>query len=125
MGPFTLNKLNDLNNAYFEKQTVPKKMTGGRDYKISVTMTNTGQTVWSSDRYSLALVDSKLLPISFNPFGIGYVDVPHSVPPGSSVTFEINVTAPTTPNYYPVQFSVMESGRPFGNPTPVTDILVR
>jgi len=113
-----------LNNSNFMSQEVPKKMTGGRQYKIAVTMLNNGQTAWTKDRYVLALVDSKMLPISLNPWGLGYVEVPETTLPGGVVRFEFNVTAPTTPNYYPIQFSIMESGRPFGNPTPVVDVLV-
>ncbi|MEO6695363.1 MAG: NBR1-Ig-like domain-containing protein [Ignavibacteria bacterium] len=113
-----------LNNSSFITQKISKKMTGGREYKVSVTMSNNGQTAWTKDRYALALVDSKMLPISFNPWDLGYVEVPETVLPGSLVTFEFNIKAPTSPNYYPVQFSIMESGRPFGTSTPVVDILV-
>jgi len=113
-----------LNNSNFVEQKIPTKMTSGREYKISITMSNNGQNAWTKERYALALIDSKMLPISLNPWDMGYVEVPETVWPGTLVTFEFNVKAPYTSNYYPLQFSIMESGRPFGSPTPVVDVLV-
>lgn len=113
-----------MNNSNFTSQKIPNKMASGREYKISVTMMNNGQSTWVPDKYTLSLVDSKALPISLNAWDVGYVSVPHEIPPGSSVTFTFNVKAPATANYYPMQFSLMESGRPFGNVTPAVNIQV-
>jgi len=113
-----------LNSSNFIEQRIPMKMTSGTEYKISITMSNNGQTAWTKDRYALALIDSKMLPMSFNTWDVGYVEVPETVWPGTLVTFEFNVKAPTTENIYPLQFSIMESGRPFGTPTPAVEVSV-
>jgi YD repeat-containing protein len=77
-----------LNDAQFVSQSVPQSMTGGESYNVSVSLRNTGQTMWTANR--LYRLGSK------NGFAWGRarVALPHDVGPGEVVTFNFNIIAP-------------------------------
>lgn len=93
-------------NAGFTGQMVPSTMTGGQDYTVTVTMQNTGGTVWTSSplaQYSLGAVN----PQDNTTWGMSRIDIDsgETVAQGSSKTFTFTVTAPNPPsNNYTYDF---------------------
>ncbi len=113
------------NNSTFTNQSVPIIMETNQNYPVSVSFTNSGNSTWTKDRYRLVFVDSKMLPISINPWSTGYVDLPETIPPGGTAVFSFNVKAPSSPNSYSFQVSMMESNNPFGTSSPALQIYVK
>lgn len=117
-GDFTPNvSVKDgVNNAQFVSQTVPSAMTPGQTYAVSVTMQNTGNTTWTAGAlYNLGSQN----PQDNTTWGLLRVPVPNSVAPGANVTFNFNVTAPTTPNTYNFQWRMVQDNVEwFGDFTP-------
>jgi hypothetical protein len=97
-----------VRNAAFVSQSVPTTMAAGASYPVSITVQNTGATVWtSSEKYRLG---------SQNPTdnviwgGFNRVLLPASVDPGGTVTFNFKVTAPSSPGTYNFQWRMLQEG---------------
>lgn len=105
-------------NAAFVSQTVPTVMQAGQTYPVSVTMTNTGPVTWTSeDLYSLGARN----PQDNSIWGAnsGRTNLPEPVAPNQTVTFNFNVTAPSTPGSYNFQRQMVKDGLSwFGATTP-------
>jgi RHS repeat-associated protein len=96
------------NNAAFVSQSVPPVMSPGQSYAVTVTMSNTGTTTWSTAGYRLA---SKNPADNLN-WGLNRVPVPATAPSANSViSFEI--TAPSTPGTYNFQWQMGQTGVEF------------
>ena len=94
-----------LNDAAFVSQSVPSPMTPGQTYPVSVTMTNTGNVTWTSaSLYRLGAQN----PQDNSTWGLLRVELPNSVAPGASVTFNFTITAPSTVGYYNFQWRMVE-----------------
>ena len=65
--------------------------------RVSVTFENTGTTTWATD-------DFYHLRESSGNWGVATVPMPHDVEPGESVTFEVDVTAPSALGSYPMRW---------------------
>jgi hypothetical protein len=75
--------------AAFVSQSVPLSLTSGSSAPVTITMRNTGGTIWSAaGGYRLSPID--------NPWSIGPVPVPQDVGTQQTVTFSFTVTAPET-----------------------------
>ncbi len=101
------------NNAACVSHTIPLIMTVGEHKTVSVKVKNTGTTTWTptgtgSNYYYIAVV-------SGNPsqFGVPYVALPASVPPGSNATFTFAITAPITPGTYQLKYQMVQEGVEF------------
>jgi RHS repeat-associated protein len=107
---------NALNNAEFVSQDVPTIMQPGQTYPISVTMRNTGDTVWpAASNYKLAGIGN-LTSLRFA--------TASAVPAGQTVTFTFNLTAPSGVAIYTSRWRmVAENVEWFGPETP--DVLVK
>lgn len=108
------------NGSMFTSQKVPTDMDGGQIYNVSITVKNTGGTMWKTGEYKL-----KVMAISTdNPelaWVIPDVDLPTDVVPGSDVTLVFKVTAPNESGVYNFQTQLAQNGAPFGeSSTPVT-----
>ena len=80
-------------------------MTAGQVYPVSVTMKNTGGTAWNTAQgYKLGSQN----PQDNNQWGFGRVPLPNSVAPGEKVTFNFNVSAPTTNSVYNFQWQMLQ-----------------
>jgi RHS repeat-associated protein len=80
-------------------------MAPGQTYPVSVTMTNVGNTTWTSaSLYRLGAQN----PQDNTTWGLARVELPNSVAPGASVTFNFNVTAPTTVGTYNFQWRMVQ-----------------
>ena len=98
-------------------------MTAGRTYAVSVTMKNSGTSVWTAaDAYRLGSQN----PQDNTRWGLARVELPHSVPPGGEVTFTFTVMPPRTIGSYNFQWRMVQDGVAwFGSYTPNLVISVR
>jgi YD repeat-containing protein len=102
--------------AAFITQSVPLQMRAGQTYTVSITMRNTGSTEWTAQNfYRLGSRNGN----DNTTWRLNRVQLPYSVGPGAYVTFNFDVTAPTTPNTYDFQWSMVQDGPAewFGNLT--------
>jgi subtilisin family serine protease len=113
------NNLPD-SSADFVSQTVPTTVLPGQSFPVSITMKNVGATTWTAgEEFKLALQPDSLL------WGVVRVTVPNDVAPGSTVTFNFNAIAPTTPGNYGFQWRMIDEGQErFGDVTPNVTITV-
>ena len=114
-------------NASFQSQNVPTTMAAGQSYKVSVTMTNTGQTTWTfGNAYKIGTQN----PRDNTVWGLSRVRLPFngSVAPNASHTFEFDVTAPSAPGTYNFQWQMLRETSPgfwFGERTPNVAVFVQ
>ncbi|MDT5014136.1 MAG: hypothetical protein QOD39_296, partial [Mycobacterium sp.] len=110
------------NAARFMSQSVPSSMIAGRTYAVSVMFQNTGGAIWTTaDNYKLGSQN----PQDNTRWGLSRVALPGSAGNGSPVAFTFNVTAPSIPGTYPFQWQMVQEGvGPFGDSTPVVNIVV-
>ena len=103
------------NNAEFVSQSVTKSMEILDSYNVSVTMRNIGNTTWTAGAlYRLGSQN----PHDNMTWGLNRVPLPHSVPPGGTVTFDFIVTAPSKAGLYNFQWKMVQDGVEwFGAPT--------
>ena len=106
--------------ATFVSQTVPTTMVAGQNYAVSVTMQNTGTETWTPQAaYRLG---SQSVTGSW---GVPRIDVPTAIAPGANVTFNFNITAPTTPGSYTTKWRMLQEGVAwFGDFTPEISVTV-
>ena len=96
------------NNSAFVSQSVPTAMVPGQTYAVSVTMQNTGTTTWTSA--TLHKLGTQNPQDNTLWTGSTRRALPASVAPGASVTFNFNVTAPSTPGTYNFQWKMVQDG---------------
>jgi hypothetical protein len=107
-----------VSQASFVSQSLPQTMSVGVTYPVSITMRNTGSSTWMSGgsypfRLGTQNAQDNLV------WGVNRRDVPGPVPPGSQVTFNFNITAPSAVGYYHFQWRMLqESVEWFGATTP-------
>jgi hypothetical protein len=108
--------------ARFVIGSVPTQMVPGQTYTVSVTMLNTGLTVWFPDAlYGLGSQNPQDNAI----WGVQRVAVPGPVVPGQPVSFSFDVSAPSTPGTYHFQWRMVQDGVEwFGDFTPDVVITV-
>jgi aqualysin 1 len=111
-----------VNGARFISQSVPTNMVPGVRYPVSITMQNSGTTIWTSATlYRLGSQN----PQDNLTWGFGRVVLPHDVIPNQAVTFHFTVTAPATPGFYNFQWRmVRELVAWFGDFTPNVTVTV-
>ena len=107
-----------VSQASFVSQSLPQTMSVGVTYPVSITMQNTGSSTWmSGGSYPFRLGTQN--PQDNLVWGVNRRDVPAPVPPGSQVTFNFNITAPSAVGYYHFQWRMLqESVEWFGATTP-------
>lgn len=109
-----------VNNSQFITQTIPSTMEAGKQYAVSITMSNTGDTTWSEvGTYHLGFVkpSDPLSPSPDDPVWAsgGRLLITGKVAPGAQYTFIGTVTAPAKPGTYGMQLRmVQESLQWFG-----------
>lgn len=106
-------------------QSVPASpLVAGRFYPVSITMRNTGITTWTAAGSNPQRLGSQD-PQDNLVWGLNRVNVPQLVPPGNSVVFNFNITAPSSPGTRPFQWRmVQELITWFGDFTPEIDYAV-
>lgn len=93
------------NRAEFVWQSVPTTMEAGRTYNVAVQMRNTGSNTWTAGaHYNLGSQN----PQDNSTWAMARVVVPSSVTPGTAVTFNFTITAPSTPGAYNFQWRMVQ-----------------
>lgn len=95
-------------SASFSSQSVPTTMIPGQAYSISVTMNNNGTKVWNFADSSHPFRLGTQNPQDNMSFGFNRVPIPAVVNPGSNVTFNFTVTAPSTVGTYNFQWKMVQ-----------------
>jgi pimeloyl-ACP methyl ester carboxylesterase len=134
-----VNHANALNNAAVQHQlrsvlatmrsnascvaySIPPSMIKGTTYPVSITMKNTGTSTWISGvncPFRLGAQSEQ------DHWGINRKEMPGTVAPGGTATFEFNVTAPSTAGTYNFQCRMLqENVEWFGAATPNIQVLV-
>jgi hypothetical protein len=110
------------NAAEFVAQQVPSIVPAGATIQVSVTFKNTTIVTWQpSDGYVLG----SAAPTGNTTWTTTSVPLPAAVAPNDSVTFEFQVTAPSTPGTYNFQWQMnLPAGTPFGLVSPATSVQV-
>jgi|GEM_PF-1396030 len=119
-------KINEAgyNNSAFLKSDIPVSMTTHKNYNVSVTMMNSGKTVWTQDKYHLIIVDNKMNPLSLNSWELGYIALPENVAPGTAVKINFKVKAPAETGVYQMQLRMTGDNSTFGDSSPMMNIVV-
>ncbi|HJQ31665.1 MAG TPA: PKD domain-containing protein, partial [Pyrinomonadaceae bacterium] len=118
----TISNPAPVNDAAFVSQAIPTEMNAGQQYSVSVTMYNSGTKTWTAaELYRLGSQN----PQDNVTWGGSRINLPASVAPGQSVTFNFNVTAPSTPGTYNLQARMVQDGvQWFGATTPNVAVTV-
>lgn len=93
------------NDAAFISQNVPSTLTPGQAVAVSVSLRNSGTSSWNGT-YRLRSEN----PTGNSLWGLSTVSLPAAVAPGSQVTFNFTISAPTTPGTYNFQWRMSKDG---------------
>lgn len=88
-----------LSSAALVEQTVPDKMEAGKQYKVMITMTNTGKTTWTPGLYRLSYLHPDGTGSRNSKWGANTVELTESIAPGATKVFVFDVTAPEAGTY--------------------------
>ena len=93
-------------NAQFIQQTVPLTLTPGQSFTALITLRNSGGSAWTADGgYQLGSQS----PADNLTWGFNRTDLPAAVPPGQSVDFSFQLTAPSEPGTYDFQWQMVRA----------------
>lgn len=101
-------------NASYLSQSTPGVMIPGQSYGVSVSMKNTGRSVWSQGNYSLKLINVNESTVKT--WSVSSVDVNSTVSPGNEVVFNFTIIAPVDGSYN-IQWQMANGNAFFGEPT--------
>ncbi|HEY9287537.1 MAG TPA: NBR1-Ig-like domain-containing protein [Candidatus Dormibacteraeota bacterium] len=124
--PSSLEQVPPLpSNALFDRQTVPTAiLRPGQTAPMQVVMQNLGGTTWTASGPNPFRLGSQN-PQDNATWGLQRVNVAGSIAPGDEATFDFEITAPTTPGTYNVQWRmVQEMVNWFGDFTPNVPLVV-
>jgi len=112
--------LPDSRADFWGDMSAPSWLLPGVVWPVSVTMQNVGPTTWTAGQgFKLASQGDSMT------WGLNRVALPYDVPPGASVTFSFNITAPTVPGTYNFQWRMLQEGvQRFGDATNNVQITV-
>lgn len=98
--------IDDSNITY---TSMPSTIEAGSTATVTVTAKNLGSTTWSSaSPYPYRL--GSALPADNQVWGVGRVNVQSYVPFGSTITFTLNIKAPSTPGTYTFAWQMLREG---------------
>lgn len=104
------------NNALFISQNVESEMDASMTYDVRVTMRNSGSTTWSTGQYKLKVTTTGADNI-LDTWKVANVELSNDIYPGSEVTFNFKVTAPSEDGVYNLQCQLIKDGTFFGQPS--------
>lgn len=100
-------------------QSAPSPMAAGAQYAVGITATNVGSNAWTAaSGYKL-----DCLQTNWGVTSVAMAGSDNIVNLGTK-TFTTNVTAPTTPGTYPLQWRMDHNGTKFGDPSNLLNIVV-
>ena len=108
-------------NAAYLSQSTPGVMIPGQSYGVSVSMKNTGRSVWKQGNYSLKLTN--VTEATAKTWSISSVDVNSTVSPGNEVVFNFTIIAPVEGSYN-MQWQMANGNAFFGEPSMTVPIRV-
>jgi len=109
-------------NASYVSQNVPTTMTSGATVSVSITMTNTGNEIWTKGDYKLG----SQYPQDNSSWGFSRVELDEPVAPGDSHTFNFDITAPVSAGTYDFQWRMVHEGVEwFGDSTDNVSVTVQ
>jgi len=108
-------------NATYLSQSTPGYMDAGQSYGVSVTMKNTGRSIWKQGNYSLKLTN--VTEATAKTWSINSVDVNSTVSPGNEVVFNFTIIAPVDGSYN-MQWQMANGNAFFGEPSATIPIRV-
>jgi len=104
--PKTLN-CTAVNNASCISNNIPGTMQTNETRAVSVTVNNNGDTTWTAaSNYKLGSQD----PQDNMVWGLSSVNLPATTNPGQNITFNFNITAPSTPGTYSSRWRMFQKG---------------
>ena len=102
-----INAATSPDNAVQVSDTIPTSMNPGQSYNVSVTVRNTGETIWNDELFKLGAVGDS------DPFGPGRVMMSSGsrvAPPSGEYTFSFTMTAPTQTGTYTSDWQMVHEG---------------
>ncbi len=108
-------------NSKYLSQSTPGEMSPGQTYGVSVTMKNTGNSVWKQGNYSLKLMN--VTEATVKTWSISSVDVNSTVSPGNEIVFNFTLIAPVEGSYN-MQWQMADGNAFFGEPSAIVPIRV-
>ncbi|MCI0448952.1 MAG: hypothetical protein L0Y79_04085 [Chlorobi bacterium] len=115
-----------VNSAAFVEQTVPRIMISGFEYKVMITMTNSGKTTWTPGKHKLVYLDPSGNAFSNNLWGVSTVEITENIAPGATKVFNFDVKAQEKEGSYKFQWRMYSSeGGFFGDASKVVSIIVK
>jgi hypothetical protein len=109
------------NNASYLSQSTPGEMNAGQSYGVSVSMKNTGRSIWKQGNYSLKLVN--VTEATAKTWSVSSVNVNSTVSPGNEVVFNFTIIAPVEGSYN-MQWQMADGNAFFGEPSMTVPIRV-
>jgi hypothetical protein len=109
-------------NATYLSQSIPGMMEPGKSYDVSVSMKNSGSTVWQKGNYKLKLMNQT--ESIANLWGTNSVDINSTINPGETVTFNFSLKSPETVGDYNMQWQMANGNAFFGEPSATIPIIV-
>lgn len=111
-----------VDNAKFITQSIPGRMSPEQTYNLIVTFENIGTTTWYPGGYKLRI--SSGANSSYSVWSVSDLDIVKRIDPGTSVSFEVKVTAPSTEGVYPFTAQLVHGDYIFGETNKTVDISV-
>jgi hypothetical protein len=112
-----------VDNSRFVTQSIPDNMVTGMSYNSIVTFENTGTTTWSPDNYKLRITSGPNVG-PMGTWGISDVNFSKFIEPGNTVSFELNLVAPSSEGTYLFQAQLMHNYNYFGETSKAVDVIV-
>ncbi|HEX8002359.1 MAG TPA: hypothetical protein VF519_06655 [Mycobacteriales bacterium] len=109
-----------IDDAAFVSQSVPSTLFCGQTASVSVTMRNTGTSVWLRNTYALRSQN----PPGTTRWGVASVPPASNVGTATNATFSFTITAPATGGTYAFQWQMHNGVAYFGALTPTVQIPV-
>jgi hypothetical protein len=97
-----------LNSSAFVEQTIPSVMEHGKTYKVMISMTNTGKTVWTPGLYRLVMLDAAGKAYTGGNWNKYSVSLDENISPGGTKVFNFEII-PLLPGTYTVQWRMASS----------------
>jgi hypothetical protein len=103
-----VNIKESLNSSAFVEQTIPSVMNAGKPYKVMISMTNTGKTVWTPGMYRLVMLDASGNSFTGTSWNTYSASIDESIPPGGSKVFNFDII-PLLPGSHTLQWRMVSS----------------
>jgi len=111
-----------VDNAAFVEQTVQKSMLPGKEYKVMITLTNTGTVPWTPGKFRLLNLSSSPDGKKGNVWGRESIEITETIPVGATKVFNFKVNAPDKKGSYSFQWRMSSDAGLFGDAS--TEVVV-